>query len=134
MSIPVQMMLHSIFMILGFVLLLFAVRISSKKKNNLWLKKHRVTAIFGVLSVITGLLIMVVFKESQGYPHLKSPHSIGGLVTVIAVLTTPILGYLITRGKQNDKKIHKLSGKITLILVGITIISGFVRVWQIVNK
>lgn len=134
MSIPIPTVLHALSMLTGFVLLFYAARISSKKKTNLWLKKHRITAISGVLSVITGLLIMVLFKESQGYPHLKSPHAIGGLVTVIAVLTTPILGYLITKGKQNVKKFHTLLAKITLILVAITIIFGFIRLWEIASK
>jgi len=56
------------------------------------------------------------------------------MVTVIAVLTTPILGYLITKGKQKVKPIHKLLGKITIILVAITIIFGFIRLLEIVNK
>ncbi len=134
MSIPLSFLFHALAMVIGLVLLLNAASISTKKKTNQWLQKHRITAILGVLSVITGAVTMIVFKESQGYPHLKSPHAIGGLVTVIAVVTTPILGYLITRGKQNVKKYHTSLAKITLILVAITIILGFIRLWEIVSK
>ncbi|MCX8124689.1 MAG: LPXTG cell wall anchor domain-containing protein [Spirochaetes bacterium] len=37
MSIPIPTMLHAFAMILGFILLLVAAIISTKKKNNQWL-------------------------------------------------------------------------------------------------
>lgn len=134
MIIPLPIAFHALFMIIGLIVLLYAASISMKKKTNQWLKKHRTSALSGIAAIIIGLIIMIVFKESQGYPHLASPHAIGGLVTVIAVLITPILGYLITKGKQNVKLIHKPLGKITIILVAITIIFGFIRLLTIVNK
>jgi uncharacterized membrane protein len=134
MSIPLPIVFHALFMFIGLVVLLYAASISMKKKTNQWLKKHRMFALSGVTSVITGLIIMILFKESQGYPHLASPHAIGGLVTVIAVVITPILGYLITKGIQKVKPIHKLSGRLTIILVAITIIFGFIRLLEIVTK
>jgi uncharacterized membrane protein len=133
MAIPLPMAFHALFMIIGLIVLVYAASISMKKKTNQWLQKHRLFALSGVTSVIIGLISMIIFKESQGYPHLASPHAIGGMVTVIAVLTTPILGYLITKGKQKVKPIHKLLGKITIILVAITIIFGFIRLLEIVN-
>jgi len=134
MNIPLPIAFHALFMIIGLIVLLYAASISMKKKNNQWLQKHRLFALTGIASVIIGLIIMILFKESQGYPHLASPHAIAGMVTVIVALTTPIMGYLITKGKQKVKPIHKLLGKITIILVAITIIFGFIRLLEIVNK
>lgn len=134
MNIPLPIILHALFMFIGFVVLLYAASISMKKKTNQWLKKHRITALSGVTSVITGLIIMILFKESKGYPHLASPHAIGGLVTSFMALITPTLGYLITKGKQEVKPLHKWSGRLTIILVAITIIFGFIRLLEIVTK
>ncbi|MEJ5360729.1 MAG: hypothetical protein WBK20_09465 [Spirochaetota bacterium] len=134
MSIPLPIIFHAVCMIIGLIALLLAASISMKKKTNQWLKKHRLTALSGVTSVITGLIIMILFKESQGYPHLSSPHAIGGLVTGFMALITPTLGYLITKGKHKVKPLHKWSGRVTIILVAITIISGIIRLLEIVNK
>lgn len=134
MNIPSPIAFHILFMIIGLIVLLYTANISKKKKTNQWLKKHRLFALSGIASIIIGLIIMIFFKESQGYPHLASPHAIGGLVTFITALITPILGYLLTKGKQNLTPIHKLSAKITIILVAITIIFGFMRLLEIVNK
>ncbi len=115
-------------------MLLYAVSISMKKKTNQWFKKHRIAALSGVTSVTTGLIIMILFKESQGYPHLASTHAIGGLVTGFIALITLVLGYLIINGNKNVKPYHKWSGRLTLILVAITIIFGVIRLLEIVNK
>ena len=120
--------LHFSLMGLALVLCVTAVITVRNKKGTDWLKKHMLINIAGALSAVLGLLSMFYLKSSMGYPHFKSPHAIAGLVTLVLLLSMPILGNLIMSGRQNLRQPHRILGRVTIVLMAITAVFGALMV------
>ena len=120
--------LHFSFMALALVLCITAIIIVRKKQGTNWLKKHALINIAGTFAAILGLLSMFYFKSSMGYPHFKSPHALGGLVTLIILLCMPVIGNLVMSGRQNLRKPHRVLGRAVIILMIITAAFGTIAV------
>jgi uncharacterized membrane protein len=106
------------------ILLITAVLTARKKKTSNWFNRHWLLATCGVISALAGALAMIIHKQAMSYPHFASPHALGGLATIIVLLITPTLGMLVIKGKEGLRPIHKVIGRITLLLVLITAVFG----------
>ena len=132
MRIPVLVLLHAIAMAGAVVLLFSGIITAHGKKTKNWLDRHRMMVIMALILVVIGISFMFAFKESISKPHFKTPHSIAGLVTLLFLLTAPVLGTLLIKGKTGLALYHKLSGRIGSILGFITVIFGILILLRIV--
>ena len=74
-------------------------------------------------------LALYMVDRSSGI-HIRYVHSVFGLATLTFMMTTPILGQAIFKVRKKQRivrQIHRYSGRITLVLLLITIILGVLR-------
>lgn len=126
MNIPVPTIFHFLLMGTSVVFFFSAMQISRKKKESKWLIKHRRTAYTGTGTLIAGFLVMFFYKIASEYPHFQTPHSIGGLVALISALAAPVLGVVMLKGKQRLRAVHRLFGRVTVVLTILTAIIGII--------
>ncbi|XP_071810193.1 transmembrane reductase CYB561D2-like [Asterias amurensis] len=98
---------------------------------------HWITNTTAVLCAIAGLVIIVLNKEMNGYPHLKSWHGILGVSTVAyaciqACAGTTLLYPALTSKmfKLADLKLyHATSGLVLFTLACVTLVFGLCTNW-----
>jgi hypothetical protein len=120
---------HASFMVLGFIFLIMGICIAkTMRKKRWWLKTHRALGVLGAIFGIIGIIIAIIMVESAGTGHIRYPHSLIGIITIIFLLITPTLGYKISKGKTSKglKATHCWIGRIALILMIFNIVSGLV--------
>lgn len=126
--------LHFVLMALALTLCVSAIITVRRKKGTVWLKKHALINSAGALSAVLALLSMFYLKSSMGYPHFSSPHAMGGLATMVALLAMPILGNLILTGRQNMRKPHRITGRVVVGMMMITAVFGAISLIQILSR
>jgi hypothetical protein len=97
------------------------------KKKRWWLKAHKVISPLGALFAIFGLSMALYMVSLSSGMHFRVPHAILGLITILLVFTTPILGFLQFRVKGKRAMIrnaHRWVARVTLLLMIIVVISG----------
>jgi hypothetical protein len=126
--------LHAAFMIIGLVLLILGICVAkTMKKKSWWYKVHKRLNIAGSGSSIIGLIIAIYMVQDAGTGHLRVPHTFLGLITILLLIISPILGTSIMKsgGSTNidtKKSIHRWVGRLTMLLLVITIFSGLILV------
>jgi hypothetical protein len=99
----------------------------SRKKIRWWLKVHRPMGIAGAVTGVAGLVIASIMVASRSAVHLRVLHAWLGLITIIAIAATPIIGQAFLKLKK-DKKIlrttHRWMGRVSLALMLAVIILG----------
>lgn len=127
---PVSILMHGV--LLGLMVLLCgsAAVVAWRRAGN-WLRLHRWLGFAGAGSGWIGVGIMVFEKIEHGYPHLKSPHAVGGLVVGVLLVVVPVLGFLATRGVGGLRMPHRVLARILVVLGPIVLASGVVRYLQI---
>jgi hypothetical protein len=112
------------------ILVIAAVR-TAKKRSGDWFPRHRRLALSGALSGILGILVIAAFKIVKDYPHFKSPHAMGGGIVLLILITTPLFGLLLTRGKEPLRGPHKIMGRVLAGLAVLAAVTGVLRLLQI---
>lgn len=77
--------------------------------------------------MILGLIIGFIMVEDSTGEHFRVSHTFIGILTIIFAAATPIIGYFMFRNKDHIKllvAVHRWSGRITIILMVLTILSG----------
>lgn len=119
---------HAFFMILGFLFMVKASIIAHfKKRIKWWLKAHKAINVFATIFAILGLATAIYMVGVAGSTHFRVPHAYIGLITIIFVIITPILGFTILKAKTPNKNlgtVHRAIGRITIILMLINILIG----------
>lgn len=134
MSYSSKIILHMIIML---VFLLFALTgiITARyfKKNQKWLKIHKLFMIFGLTASVMGIGWIVFVVQVETGVYFMVPHAFLGPGTFLLTLAAPVIGYKYT-SKKTDKDIkpllrrfHKITGRVSLCLLFITIISGLIQ-------
>ncbi len=118
--------LHIIFMAATLILVISAATIAHRKKQG-WFVLHRKLAFSGVVTALVAAAAEITFKAVLHYPHFQSPHAIGGLITLVLLIITPITGVLIAKNPKELRPIHITLGRITSITVIATALMGIVR-------
>ena len=94
------------------------------KRQRWWLKVHRGLAYGGVLMALAGFAFMFIGKTDS---HFRVPHAWLGAVVILLAVATPVLGNLLFILRERAaalRTLHRWSGRTTLILMGLNIISG----------
>ncbi len=114
---------------LSFLAMLTGMFISRYGKGKKWwLKTHRRLGTGGGIGALVALVIATIMVSvSHGY-HLSSSHSIVGLITIVFIIITPLIGSRMLKPKASGKKvlrvIHRWIGRITLVLMAVTVLFG----------
>jgi hypothetical protein len=125
--------LHIFFMATA-VILTVTTAIIARGKRTGWFVLHRRIAFLGVLSALIAFIAEFTFKTVMHYPHIKSPHSLAGVITIVLLVMTPIVGSLIASNPKSYREIHRILGKITSVAVVITAFIGIARFIQLSLK
>jgi hypothetical protein len=123
------LIIHIIIMSVAFIIMVFGMLVSRyMKKKRWWLKVHRSIGITGASVGVIGIASAVIMVSVLSGIHLRVFHSYVGLVTILALISTPVLGQSIFKVQREKKpkfrKSHRWFGRIALILMLITIILG----------
>ncbi len=97
------------------------------KKKGWWLKVHRFLETAGYASLLAGLLAAVVMVSLFSGRHLALPHAWLGVIIAIGATGTFTMGLLQFKVPAEARKIrplHRWSGRITIVLLIINILSG----------
>lgn len=118
---------HAVLMSTSFLSMLAGVLISLIWKQKKWrYKTHRALGLYAIASGGTALLTAVLMVQiSSGY-HFTSNHGIGGGITAVFLLTTPLIALRIKKSKNKKRLrlIHRILGYTTLLLMAGAIIFG----------
>ena len=120
--------LHAGAMVLGFLFMSAGVGIARfQRRKRWWLKAHKTAGSAGPAVMLFGLAAAFLMVEDAGSGHIQVPHAAIGLVTMLLALLTPLLGHLPFRIPQKARALrekHRWSGRVTLAVGSITILSG----------
>jgi len=119
---------HVILMSLSFVLMVTGMSIArNRKKFRWWLKAHRPMGIVGAAAGVAGVVLASIMVASRSAAHLRVLHAWLGLITIIAIVATPIIGQAflkLKKGKKMLRTTHRWSGRLSLTLMLAAIILG----------
>ncbi len=107
---PIPKILHIILM-LSMIGAFVAAALLATRRAEGWFARHRLLAFAGIVDGLLGVSAMAWLKIQNGYPHFQSPHSLGGLSTLVLALVTIILGLSVPRGAGTA---HKWAGRLTV--------------------
>jgi uncharacterized membrane protein YozB (DUF420 family) len=130
---PIEFILHILLMLLAAILIITAIITAHKKKTPSWFKIHRALAVLGVVSAFTGGAIMFFHKMALGYPHFKSPHALIGLLGILLLITTPVIGNIMIAGHPNLRPVHRVLGRITAGVVLLAVLAGALSLLKILQ-
>jgi len=123
---------HIGFMLTATVLLLGGATVARVlRRKRWWLKAHRRTTLAGAATMAAGFASAVTLVTLSGQPHFGPPHTWLGAVTISGIVLTPVLGFSQFRFPAHAAVIrtaHQWSGRLTLIMALITILSGSILI------
>jgi hypothetical protein len=125
--------LHVFFMATTLILVISAATTAHRKKQG-WFVLHRKLALTGVVTALIGIAAEVILKAVLHYPHFQSPHTIGGLITLVLLVITASAGLLIAKNPKNLRLFHITLGRITSLAVIATALMGIVRFFELSRK
>ena len=97
------------------------------RQQRWWLKAHKTFGMTGSFVMLLGLVAAFLMVDQNDSGHIRVPHAWGGLAMIFLAFMTPVLGQLQFKIREKAKQLrekHRWSGKITLIVGLITILSG----------
>jgi heme A synthase len=126
-GIPVYWPYHALLMATGCILLIAGFIVARFHKTTNWYKNHMILQTTGGACIIAGLFIGIYMVTLSGLPNFHNIHEISGGIIGILLVITIILGYSIKRANTAKKvisTIHRLLGRISLVLIVINIFLG----------
>jgi hypothetical protein len=136
-GVPVYWPYHALLMATGFVLLIAGFFIARFRKTVNWYKTHMILEAGGGACILAGLVIGIYMIALSGLPHLRNTHELAGVAIVILVLFTILIGYLIRRvhtSKDTVRMGHRWLGRISIVLMAVNIILGFLILSAILRR
>jgi hypothetical protein len=113
----------------GFLLVLSAALTARfMKRRKGWLSIHRSLGIFGVVLILTGLVVAAIMVSSPYQIDLmKEPHAYLGLTIALMAAYMPFLGYLQIKRRDNRlRTLHRWSGRVVLAFMVINVGLGLI--------
>lgn len=103
------------------------------KTKKWWLKVHKALNLAAVIFALTGFVFAFLMVQSNGGPHIRVPHAILGLTTLLLLLLMPILGQAMFRVRDKKKipflkKLHRYAGRLTALMFTATILAGLLLI------
>ena len=121
--------IHAGFMLTGLFSLVAGVTVAmSARKKKWWLSIHKRLGYAGSSFVILGFIAAAYMVSRYTGIHFAVPHTYLGLVTILSVSFTYTMGIMqfkVRRKAVNISSIHRWSGRITLSLMLLSVLSGF---------
>ena len=122
---------HAILMVMGFILMLIGATLAKfMKSKKWWLKAHRALGVVGSIISVLGFFMAFYMVSLSIGSHFQVFHAYLGLITIIMVLMTPVLGFMQFKLKNHRSQVriaHRWFGRITITLMAFTIISGLLH-------
>lgn len=120
---------HMVLMTLALLCFLTGVgtAVFFRKKRN-WLKIHKNFNLAGFMALCVGAIMAFTFVAENNGKHLDGIHQIFGFTTFILTLVTLISGFYQFRAvnKVAVRTTHRWSGRVSLLLIIITLILGLI--------
>lgn len=126
-GIPVYWPYHALLMSTGFILLLSGFVVMRFHKTSHWFKSHKILQSAGGTLAIAGLFTSITMVTISGAPHLRYSHDLFGMVTIILIAGTLLIGYVMNRTSRAGNEIriaHRWLGRTSIAFVAINIILG----------
>ena len=126
-GIPVYWPYHAFLMSAGFILLISGFVVMRFHKTSNWYKSHLILESAGGILAIAGLFVSITMVTLSGAPHLRYTHDLLGMVTIILISCTLLLGYLMNRlfrSRSGVRTVHRWLGRISIALVAVNILLG----------
>jgi len=121
--------IHAGFMLAGLFSLVAGVSVAmSARKKKWWLSIHKRLGYTGSSFVILGFIAALYMVSRDTGEHFAVPHTYLGIVTILAVLFTYTMGIMQFKARRkavNIRLIHRWSGRVTLSLMLLNVLSGF---------
>jgi hypothetical protein len=118
---------HASLVILGFLLLVWGMTFARRKEKG-WLKKHKLLGISGTSVAVAGMTMAAYMVSAASQEHLRVPHAYLGSFVILLLIITPALGLLQLRAAKENKakikRVHRLFGRIALLLMALNILFG----------
>jgi hypothetical protein len=111
----------------GFILLLSGFVVMRFHKTSNWFKSHIYLQSAGGTLAIAGLITSITMVSVSGAPHIRYTHDLLGMVTVILIASTPLIGYFMNRtlkGKPGIRATHRWLGRTSIAFVAVNILLG----------
>jgi hypothetical protein len=122
---------HASLVILGFLLLVWGMTFARRKEKG-WLKKHKLLGISGAAFALAGVMMAAYMVSAASQEHLRVPHAYLGSFVILLLIITPALGLLQLRAAKENKakikRVHRLFGRIALLLMALNILFGLLIV------
>ena len=126
-GIPVYWPYHALFMSTGFILLLSGFVVMRFHKTPHWFKSHMILQSAGGVLAIAGLVTSITMVTISGAPHLRYTHDLFGMVTILLIVSTLLIGYamnMTSRVKSEIRTAHRWLGRTSIVCVAINIVLG----------
>lgn len=125
-----MLIVHAGCMITGFTIVTTGAMVAKfLRARTWWLKVHRRLGLTGPLCVFVGFVMAYIMVSFYDGDHFAVRHAYMGLLSVLFAFMTPILGILQFRLIEYASVIrvmHRWSGRITVLVMLVTIISGLI--------
>lgn len=122
---------HAVLMTAGFLLMTTGAAIATlMRKKRWWLTAHKRAGYAGVTFVLSGMIMALYMISLSGGEHFTVVHAYLGLLSIFCAVLSPTLGRMQFIFRQNAatiRPLHRWSGRITIIMFFVTIISGLVH-------
>ncbi len=123
--------IHAFLMIMALLLMLDSIFVARflKERWKKFLMIHKYAGWIGVVFGILGIFTAFLMISESGRSHLGAPHAFLGLLTLITLISSPILGHLhfkFIKETRRLKLIHIIVSWVVVALWVITIISGLI--------
>jgi len=122
---------HASLVIFGFLLLVWGMTVARKKENG-WLKKHRLLGISGAAVSVAGMTMAIYMIYAASQKHFRMPHAYLGSVVILLSIVTLDLGLLqlkaSNKGKTKIRWVHRIFGRTALLLMALNMLFGMLIV------
>jgi len=124
--------IHGTLMAFAFLAMLVSMSVARYGKKSItgWYRKHKWINLVGAIGAAAAMIIAgLMVSLSHGF-HLVSTHAVLGLFTFLCIVITPIVGFgILSRKvkpalKKKVRYIHHWLGRLTLVLMAVTIYYG----------
>jgi len=126
-GIPVYWPYHALLMSTGFILLLSGFVVMRFHKTSHWFKSHKILQSAGGTLAIAGLFTSISMVTVSGAPHFRYSHDLFGMVTILLIGSTLLIGYMLNKTSWSGAKTrttHRWLGRTSIAFVAVNIVLG----------
>jgi uncharacterized membrane protein YozB (DUF420 family) len=121
---------HAILMGAGVGLLLAGIFVARMKKQKWWLKGHRAVMLAGAALTASGLVYGYYMIQASTGVHFRVVHTYLGLLSILLTVSMAASGLVLlklARDHPAARPAHRWLGRITIVVLVLTVIMGLVQ-------